>query len=233
MTLVRSRFRTLMGHFATGVTVVTTVEDGIYYGMTVNAFCSVSLDPCLVLISLRDTSTTCTAIRRSGVYAVNMLTSAQQPLAERFARHDLDPGTRFASIPLDTRLTGAPLFTEALAYLECRVVAEYPGGDHTLLVGEVLGLDYRTDANMAGDVSSPLLFFRSAYTALAEPSPLPQVSAVAAVSSASMHWTRGIGRLWNGLSRWVQARGRLTSSTCSRRCGNGSHRSGGVTYAPA
>ncbi len=81
-------FRQAMGRFATGVTVVTTIYDGQPYGLTVSAFCSVSLDPLLVLVSLQQSSQTLAVIDKSECFAVNVLTAQQQPLAFRFARKD-------------------------------------------------------------------------------------------------------------------------------------------------
>jgi flavin reductase (DIM6/NTAB) family NADH-FMN oxidoreductase RutF len=208
MTVARSRFRSLMGHFTTGVTVVTTVEGGVNYGMTVNAFCSVSLDPCLVLISLRRASATCEVIRRTGTFAVNILTAEQGTLAERFARHELDAGQRFAGLSFETCITGAPLFPDALAYLECRMVAEHPGGDHVLLIGEVVGLEYGAEAN--GAAMSPLVFYRSAYATLLEESLLPDAfpRGVAVAPVGDSGWARRLGRLWDGLWQWAQFHGK-------------------------
>lgn len=203
-----------MGHFATGVTVVTAVEDGVNYGMTVNAFCSVSLDPCLVLVSLRRSSATCEVIRRTGWYTVNILMAEQSRLAERFARHELEPAQRFAGVPFETRLTGAPILSEALASLECRVVAEHPGGDHTLLVGEVMGLEYLPEADQVSP--TPLIFYRSAYASLSEEPLLPMVlpTSMPPVASAvqTRSRTRGLGRLWTAALRlWARPRGASVS----------------------
>ncbi|HEY7022269.1 MAG TPA: flavin reductase family protein [Ktedonobacterales bacterium] len=208
MTVARSHFRSLMGHFTTGVTVVTAVEDSINYGMTVNAFCSVSLDPCLVLISLRRASATCEVIRRVGTFAVNILKAEQRPLAERFARHELDPSQRFAGLSFETCVTGAPLFPDALAHLECRMVAEYPGGDHVLLIGEVVGLEHGAEVN--GAAMSPLVFYRSAYATLLEESLLPDAfpHGAAVAQAGGNGWARRLGRLWDGLWQWARFHGK-------------------------
>jgi flavin reductase (DIM6/NTAB) family NADH-FMN oxidoreductase RutF len=149
-------FRATMGHFATGVTVVTTALDNIRFGLTVNAFCSVSLKPSLVLVSLDLNSQTYTVIRQCGVFAVNVLVQEQQHLAMRFARKDLQSKT-FDDIPLRVGETDAPLFSEALAWIECRVACEYPGGDHALVLGEVLNVAYH------GDHQDPLLYYCSSF----------------------------------------------------------------------
>lgn len=159
MSFTPSDFRTTMARFATGVTVVTTTLDSAYFGLTVNAFCSVSLHPPLILVSLDLGSQTYASIRRSGVFAVNVLTQEQEPLALRFARKDLSSKT-FDDIPiLVGETTGVPLFAEALARIECRVSHEYPGGDHALMLGEVVNVDYRDDSL----ADEPLLYYRSTF----------------------------------------------------------------------
>jgi flavin reductase (DIM6/NTAB) family NADH-FMN oxidoreductase RutF len=159
MSFTPSDFRTTMARFATGVTVVTTKLDHACFGLTVNAFCSVSLNPPLILVSLDLGSQTYASICRSGVFAVNVLTQEQEPLALRFARKDLQSKT-FDDIAIHAgEATGAPLFTEALARIECRVASEYPGGDHALVLGEVVSVDYSND-HLA---DKPLLYYRSTF----------------------------------------------------------------------
>lgn len=119
--------RATMAQFASGVAVVTTIHAGEPYGTTVSAFCSVSIDPPMALVSLARSSRTLAMIRASGVYAVNvLLADSQRPLARRFAGRD-PRGKTFADILYHQGATGAPLFDEALARIECRVAAEYPG----------------------------------------------------------------------------------------------------------
>jgi flavin reductase (DIM6/NTAB) family NADH-FMN oxidoreductase RutF len=148
-----------MARFATGVTVVTTTLDHAYFGLTVNAFCSVSLNPPLVLVSLDLGSQTYASIRQSGVFAVNVLSQEQEPLALRFARKDLSSKT-FDDIAIRVgETTGVPLFAEALARIECRVAHEYSGGDHALMLGEVVSVDFCSD-HLANE---PLLYYRSTF----------------------------------------------------------------------
>src|SRR5215469_5655910 len=112
MPLTPSDFRTTMARFATGVTVVTTTLDHAYFGLTVNAFCSVSLSPPLILVSLDLRSQTYASLRQSGVFAVNVLTREQEPLALRFARKDLS-GKTFDDIAIRVgETTGVPFFAE-------------------------------------------------------------------------------------------------------------------------
>jgi flavin reductase (DIM6/NTAB) family NADH-FMN oxidoreductase RutF len=161
-------FRQAMGRFATGVTVVTTLSGGQPYGLTVSAFCSVSLDPLLVLVSLQQSSQTLAFIVKGGCFAVNPLAAQQQSLAVRFARKDRQ-GKIFGDIPhhRGARMRDVALFDEALASVECRMVGTFPGGDHVLLVGEVMAIECSPEAQ-AGE---PLLFYRSAFRALGTETP--------------------------------------------------------------
>jgi flavin reductase (DIM6/NTAB) family NADH-FMN oxidoreductase RutF len=158
MSFAQSDFRATIARFATGMTVVTTTLDQTYFGLTVNAFCSVSLNPCLVLVSLDHTSQTYAVIRQSGIFAVNVLAQEQQHLARRFACKDLKSKT-FDDIPLRVGETGVPLFGEAIAWVECYVANEYPGGDHALLLGEVASVEYSDDSV----AREPLLYYRSSF----------------------------------------------------------------------
>ena len=151
-------FRTVMGTFATGVTVMTLPEP---HGMTANAVSSVSLDPPLVLVCV-DHDTECYELLEGGTdaYCLNILAESQRDLGEYYAdmlELDADP---FESRPTRTEATGAPVFENALGYLDCRVEAAHEAGDHTIYVGCVEAaevLDADTD---------PLLFFRGAWTDL-------------------------------------------------------------------
>jgi flavin reductase (DIM6/NTAB) family NADH-FMN oxidoreductase RutF len=156
-------FRQAVGRFATGVTVVTTICSGRPHGLTVSAFCSVSLDPLLVLVSLQQSSQTLAVIDQSGCFAVNVLAAHQHPLAVRFASRDRQSKI-FSDIPhhRGVRMRDVALFDEALARVECRVAGRYPGGDHVLLLGQVMAIECGTEAQ----VSEPLLFYSSAFRAI-------------------------------------------------------------------
>ncbi|HZU75272.1 MAG TPA: flavin reductase family protein [Dehalococcoidia bacterium] len=162
-------FRQAMSCFATGVTVVTTISDGRPYGLTVSAFCSVSLDPLLVLVSLQQSSQTLALIQQSGCFAVNVLAAQQQPLAQRFARKDR-LSRSFGDIPHHRGVLDVALFDEALARLECLVAGIYPGGDHILLLGKVSAVEWNDDMQ----ASQPLLFYRSTFRGV-QPEPLSPV----------------------------------------------------------
>jgi flavin reductase (DIM6/NTAB) family NADH-FMN oxidoreductase RutF len=140
MTIEKDFFRQVMGHFATGVTVVTTSNQGVVSGLTVNAFCSVSLNPPLVLVCVDIHSSALAQIRESGIFAVNMLTEQQEELSRCFATQSDERFERFCHTSYHTVATGAPVLADVLAFIDARVVAEYPGGDHSIFLGQVEAL---------------------------------------------------------------------------------------------
>lgn len=145
------KFRDVMGHFATGVTVVTTRGlHGRPLGMTVNAFTSVSLDPLSVLVCIHKEAASHDPLLEAGIFAVNVLDREQGAVAARFAASDALE--RFRDFKVVDGPLGSPLLPDALAWLECRVEGVFPGGDHSIILGEVMACDAR-DGN-------PLLFFR-------------------------------------------------------------------------
>lgn len=149
-------FRAVMARFATGVTIVTTRLGEEIHGLTVNAFCSVSLEPMLVLICIDKHATAHALLEKSGAFAVNLLAADQQDIAKRFAINKLPALERFKGIAHHRQVTGAPVFDHSLGFLDCKIVATYPGGDHTIFLGEVLALGQKNGHN-------PLLYFKSAY----------------------------------------------------------------------
>ncbi|MDW8284805.1 MAG: flavin reductase family protein [Bacteroidota bacterium] len=153
-----STFKSALRRFASGVTVVSTREGDRLYGITVSAFCSVSLNPPLVLVSIDRNATSHDPLARTGLFAVSFLQAEQVELSERFAgRIPLED--RFEGVRWRSAQTGCPILEEALAYLDCRLWAAYPGGDHTLFVGEVLEAGWRTDGE-------PLLYYDGRYHGL-------------------------------------------------------------------
>ena len=150
-------FRDSLGCFATGVTVVTTrSEQGGPLGVTVNSFASLSLDPPLVMFALRGESTTLPTIRQVGFFAVSVLATTQQQVAARFAAGP----PRWDDLDLRTLITGAPVIGGSVASLDCRLHAIHPGGDHEILVGEVLALEQDPSE------PAPLLYHRGNYASL-------------------------------------------------------------------
>lgn len=150
-------FRTLCGLWPTGVSIVTTRNAaGRVYGVTMNSVTSVSLEPPLLLICLTNDSDTLAAMRESGIFCINVLTSEQKELASRFAHRRAD---KFSSVPVHDGRLGAPVIDGVLAALECRVEQVYPGGDHKIVVGELVhGLCYDERA-------APLMYFKGQYAA--------------------------------------------------------------------
>lgn len=149
--------REVMGTFATGVTVMTTTVDGQPHGMTANAVSSVSLDPALVLVCVDRGTVMSEAVRAGGCFALSVLADDQRELSNRFADPSRPTGhPQFAGVAARAEATGAPVLDGALGWVDCRVWAEYDGGDHIIVVGEVEALD-------TGDERAPLLFHRGRY----------------------------------------------------------------------
>jgi len=159
MPLDSKKFRSVMSKFATGVTVVTTRSGNDIHGLTVNAFCSVSLEPMLALVCIDKTSTAHVLLEKSKNFAVNILSADQEDIARRFATDQLSATERFRGISHRREATGAPVFDHSLGFLDCEVVASYPTGDHTIFVGRVLALGEK-------DGIPPLLYFKSTYKSL-------------------------------------------------------------------
>jgi flavin reductase (DIM6/NTAB) family NADH-FMN oxidoreductase RutF len=156
MAIDQSRFRQALSQFATGITVVTTRDAvGVPLGLTVNAFCSVSLDPPLVLVSIDNRSEATAGLLASGVFGISILAEDQEDWSRRFAAGGPE---KFAGVDLLAGLSGVPLIPGALAHVECRVASVYPGGDHTLYLGEVM------DLNVAE--GRPLLYHNRGYRRL-------------------------------------------------------------------
>ena len=145
--------RNVMGNFATGVTIITTKDAmGKPFGLTANAFSSLSLDPPLLLICV-DKKVDCYAcFEESKVFGVNFLSEGQDQLSTRFATKGIE---KFEGIPHKLGDLGVALLDGALAHIECKLVSAYEGGDHTIYIGEI------QRAEVLGD--HPLLFFRGKY----------------------------------------------------------------------
>lgn len=161
-----SEFRNTVGAFATGVTVITTRGeeeiDEDFYGMTANAFSSVSLDPPLVLICVISGTPGAETIERNGVFAVNVLGAHQEPISRFFSSRDRPAGrAAFRELPHFSAVTGSPILERAAAYLDCRVTHQHEAGDHLIFIGEVVALGAEADVR-------PLLFHGGKYAALSD-----------------------------------------------------------------
>jgi flavin reductase (DIM6/NTAB) family NADH-FMN oxidoreductase RutF len=128
-------FRKTLGALATGVTVITTIdEQAVPFGVTANSFTSVSLDPPLVLWSQSTTSRSHPAFRYSDRFVIHILADDQSDISDRFARSG---GDKFAGLDIDVGIAGLPIIRGCAASLECRKVVTYPGGDHVIFLGHV------------------------------------------------------------------------------------------------
>ena len=157
----RAEFRAALGEFPTGITVVTTVLDGIDHAMTANAFTSVSLDPLLVLVCVEKITRFHEAVQEAGVWGVSVLAAGAEEAARWFATRGRPLQGQLDRYPFRRGIyTGVPLLTASLSTLECRTYASYDGGDHTIVVGEVLA------ARVEPGDGRPLLYYRGRYDAV-------------------------------------------------------------------
>jgi flavin reductase (DIM6/NTAB) family NADH-FMN oxidoreductase RutF len=150
-------FRSVLGRFASGITVVTARDaEERDMGLTVSAFCSVSLVPPLVQICVDRSASIYATLTRGGAFGVNILAADQEALSRRFAA--VESTRRFEGLGYHRGDSGVVLLEEALAHLECRLVAHHDAGDHTIFIGEVESASAR-DAR-------PLLYYRGGYAQL-------------------------------------------------------------------
>lgn len=151
-------FRRALGQFATGVTVITARDDdGLDQGMTVSAFSALSLSPPLVLVCIGHDATLAPTLAGATHFGVSVLGESQEALSRRFADA---AAVRFDGVEHERGASGVALLTGAVAQLECRIAAKFPGGDHTIVVGEVMA------ASATG--GAPLLHHQGGYHGLAE-----------------------------------------------------------------
>jgi 3-hydroxy-9,10-secoandrosta-1,3,5(10)-triene-9,17-dione monooxygenase reductase component len=150
-----AQFRRTLGNFASGVCIVTAVNDQTPVGFTCQSFSSLSLDPPLILFCPAKASTTWPEIRESGNFCVNVLAHDQMDYSNLFAGSAPD---RFEGVSWEPATNGAPRLLGVVAYIDCRLDAVYDGGDHHIAVGRVLDLD------VVDPEADPLLYFRAAYT---------------------------------------------------------------------
>jgi flavin reductase (DIM6/NTAB) family NADH-FMN oxidoreductase RutF len=148
----QARFRKVLGHFPTGVTVVTGLDDGKPNGLTIGSFTSVSLDPPLVGFLAAKDSDSWPGIEPSGAFCVNVLGAEQEELCWRFARTGED---KFDGVSWEPAPSGAPILAGAIAWIDCAMEAVYEMGDHWFVLGRVTALDHVEDYDV-----HPLLFFR-------------------------------------------------------------------------
>jgi flavin reductase (DIM6/NTAB) family NADH-FMN oxidoreductase RutF len=157
MTFDSKKQRQIMGQFATGVAVVTTDGKAGPHGLTANAIASLSLDPPLVLVAVEKKAHSLDYLTKNGCFAINILRVDQEEISRRFAT----PGPKdFAGLNITTAGTTAPILSDCLAFVDCRVVEILPGGDHEIFVGEIVAGEYHG--------GKPLLYFAGGYRHIAE-----------------------------------------------------------------
>lgn len=152
-----------MRAWTTGVAVVTAVHDGQRYGMTVNSFTSISLEPPMIAVTLKQLTHTHDLVDKSGEFAMTILSADQRNLSDRFAGKIPEITDRFEGVPTETLSLDAPLIQGGMAYFNCRVVNSHPVGENTLFVAEVV------DVRGEGD-GDPLVYHNRVYWRLGSPS---------------------------------------------------------------
>ena len=160
MTINATEFKQAMQLWASGITVITTQsEQHGLQGMTVSAFSSVSAEPALVLCCLNGAADTVVGIDASQSFAVNVLACTQETTSNQFSG-GCDYDARFANNPWHTAVTGAPLLTESLMSLDCKLVEKVQAGSHWIVIGEIQACEIRS--------GEPLLYYRAGYRQLAD-----------------------------------------------------------------
>lgn len=153
-------FRGVMSRFATGVTVMTCHHDGEPHGMTANAVSSVSLDPLLVLVCVGRDTEMAPLVRDAGAFVLSILPAEARALSNHFADGSRPSGAaQFQSVETSTAVTGAPVLAGSLAWMDCRVWQIHDGGDHEIVVGEIVACGTGPDAAALG-------YYRSSYTTI-------------------------------------------------------------------
>ena len=150
--LDQARFREVLGHFATGVTIVTALEEGLPVGFSCQSFAALSLDPPMVVLAPARASTSWPRIRAAGAFCVNILGEHQEAVCRAFA---ISGGDKFSGVGWRPGITGAPVIDGSLAVVECELGDIFEGGDHEIVTGSVVALD-------VGE-GGPLLFYRGGF----------------------------------------------------------------------
>jgi 3-hydroxy-9,10-secoandrosta-1,3,5(10)-triene-9,17-dione monooxygenase reductase component len=150
--LDQARFREVLGHFATGVTIVTALEEGLPVGFSCQSFSALSLDPPMVVLAPARASTSWPRIRAAGSFCVNILGEHQEAVCRAFA---ISGGDKFSGVGWRPGITGAPVIDGSLAVVECELGEIFEGGDHEIVTGSVVALD-------VGE-GGPLLFYRGGF----------------------------------------------------------------------
>lgn len=153
MAITKEEFRAALGRFASGVTVVTTKDDsGKLFGITVSAFCSVSLEPPLILVCIEKRAGSHHAFQESKAFVVNILREDQQSVSNHFASHLED---KFANVEYDAGIKNLPVLRDCLVNLECRLHDSHESGDHTIFIGQIEKATVREE--------NPLIYWHGKY----------------------------------------------------------------------
>jgi 3-hydroxy-9,10-secoandrosta-1,3,5(10)-triene-9,17-dione monooxygenase reductase component len=161
----QTRYRRALGHFCTGVTVVTACDAGVPVGFACQSFAALSLDPPLVLFCPARRSRTWPVIQRTGRFAVNVLSHAQQRVSTVFGTSGVD---KFAAVGWCPAPSGSPVLDGVLTWIDCAVETVHDAGDHHVVIGRVTALGQHRDER-------PLLFYRGSYTATEPAGPAPGI----------------------------------------------------------
>lgn len=150
------RMREILGHFCTGLTIITATTENGPVGFTCQSFSSLSLEPALVAFNPARSSSTWPTIRATGRFCINILPEEHRELSGKFARSGTD---KFSGVTHTTSPLGNPILDSALAWIDCELHEEYDGGDHTIVIGKVKAMNARGEAE-------PLLFFKGSYVGI-------------------------------------------------------------------
>ena len=161
MRITPQKYRTLLGRFATGVTLVTSIFEEKIYGLTVNSFTSVSIDPPLILICIDRTHETAELLKKSGAFAISILKENQEEISRRFSSA-ISLKDRFNGLDFREGITRSPILRDCAAYLECRLKRHYVEGDHIIFIAEI-------EAGNIDKEARPLLFYTGKYTYIKSP----------------------------------------------------------------
>jgi flavin reductase (DIM6/NTAB) family NADH-FMN oxidoreductase RutF len=224
--LSSQEFREVIGHFASGVTIVTTVDDGVPFGTTASAICSLSVEPPMLLVSMNRASATGQTIARAGRFAVNILAEGQADLAERFSQKGVG---KFDGISIAVSDEGLPLLPDSVAQLQCRVTEEVPAATHVVFLAEVTSAE--------ASAGPPLAYFRGefgrldmakderAYATLRDEVASGRLRAGTAFGAIEVATRLGLQ-----LSSVHQALGRLVSEGLVERTDNGTYAVAALTW---
>ena len=152
-------FKGALGSWAAGVTVVTTKQAEMVYGITVSSFSSLSVDPLLVLVCLADSNRLPRMIADSKHFAISILAEGQDAISSWFSKSGRDPVQRFEDFGTVEWHTGSPIITGSVAHLDCELFQAVPGGDHTIMIGKVVGAAF-------DPTQKPLIYYRRGYRSL-------------------------------------------------------------------